>query len=77
MIIVLSDTGDLTADRVQAELRRSSAACIRVDLSDFPQRIIASARLDGTGCWTGQMRHADGWSVAWEDITAVYIPAPE
>ncbi|MGH3924668.1 MAG: MvdC/MvdD family ATP grasp protein, partial [Pseudonocardiaceae bacterium] len=76
MIIILSGADDPTADRVESELRRRSAHYARVDLSDFPQRITASARLEGSGCWTGWMRHADGWSVAWEDITAVYYRRP-
>jgi ATP-grasp ribosomal peptide maturase len=76
VIIILSSTDDQTADRVESELGRRSARYARVDLSDFPQRITASARLDGSGCWIGQMRHADGWSVAWEDIAAVYYRRP-
>jgi hypothetical protein len=76
VIIVLSGADDPTADRVESELRRRSACSARLDLSDFPQRITASARLDGSRCWTGQIRHADGWSVAWEDITAVYYRRP-
>lgn len=76
MIIVLSSADDPTADRVESELRHRSARYTRVDLSDFPQRITASARLDGSGYWTGQMRHADGWSVSWEDISAVYYRRP-
>lgn len=76
MIIVLSRADDPTADRVESELGRRSARCTRLDLSDFPQRITASARLDDSGCWTGQIRHTDGWSVAWEDITAVYYRRP-
>ena len=76
MIIVLSSADDPTADRVEAELGRRSARCTRLDLSDFPQRITASARLADSGCWTGQIRHTDGWSVAWEDITAVYYRRP-
>jgi hypothetical protein len=55
VIIVLSSTDDQTADRVESELGRRSARYARVDLSDFPQRITASARLDGSGCWIGQM----------------------
>jgi ATP-grasp ribosomal peptide maturase len=76
VIIVLSSADDPTADRVESELRRRSARYTRLDLSDFPQRITASARLADSGCWTGQIRHADGWSVAWEDITAVYYRRP-
>ncbi len=76
MIIILSSADDPTADRVESELRRRSERYARVDLSDFPQRITASARLDGSGCWTGQIRHNSGWSVAWKDITAVYYRRP-
>jgi len=76
VIIILSGPHDSTADRVEAELGRRSARYTRVDLSDFPQRITASAYLDNSGYWTGHMRHADGWSVAWEDITAVYYRRP-
>lgn len=76
VIIVLSGADDPTANRVESELERHSVHSARVDLSDFPQRITASARLDGSGGWTGQIRHADGWSVAWEDITAVYYRRP-
>lgn len=76
MIIVLSGPDDPTADRVESELGRRSARYTRVDLSDFPQRITASAYLDNSGYWTGHKRHADGWSVAWEDITAVYYRRP-
>lgn len=76
MIITLSGADDATAGRVESELARRSARYTRVDLSDFPQRIMASASLDESGCWTGQMRHADGWSVKWEDITALYYRRP-
>ncbi|MGH3857145.1 MAG: ATP-grasp ribosomal peptide maturase, partial [Pseudonocardiaceae bacterium] len=76
MIIILSGADDPTADRVEFELDRRSARYSRLDLSDFPQRVTASACLDDAGRWTGQIRHDDGWSVAWEDIEAVYYRRP-
>ncbi|MGH3773519.1 MAG: MvdC/MvdD family ATP grasp protein [Pseudonocardiaceae bacterium] len=76
MIIILSGADDPTADRVASELGRRSARYARLDLSDFPQRVVASAHLDGCGHWTGQIRHAQGWAVAWEDITAIYYRRP-
>ncbi len=76
MILVFSSADDPTANRVESELARRAARYARVDLSDFPQRITASARLDSSGCWTGQLRHAEGWSVAWQDITAIYYRRP-
>ncbi|MGH3571817.1 MAG: ATP-grasp ribosomal peptide maturase [Pseudonocardiaceae bacterium] len=76
MIIVLSGVDDRTADRVASELARRSAPYTRLDLSDFPQRVVASAYLDGPGRWTGHIRHAQGWTVAWEDITAIYYRRP-
>ncbi|MGH3717964.1 MAG: MvdC/MvdD family ATP grasp protein [Pseudonocardiaceae bacterium] len=76
MILILSGADDPTADRVVSELGHRCARYARLDLSDFPQRVVASAYLDGCGRWTGQIRHAEGWAVAWEDITAVYYRRP-
>lgn len=76
MIIILSGTDDPTADRVEHELARRRACYSRLDLSDFPQRVTASACLEDSGRWSGQIRHDDGWSVAWEEITAVYYRRP-
>lgn len=76
VIIILSGADDLTANRVESELDRRSACYARLDLSDFPQRIAASAWLDDSGSWVGQIQHDDGWSVAWEDISAVYYRRP-
>jgi ATP-grasp ribosomal peptide maturase len=76
VIIILSGAEDPTADRIASELGRRSVRYARLDLSDFPQRVVASAYLDSSGRWTGQIRHAQGWAVAWEDITAVYYRRP-
>jgi hypothetical protein len=76
VIIILSGADDLTSERVASELARRSVRFVRLDLSDFPQCVVASAYLDGSGRWAGQIRHADGWTVAWEDITAVYYRRP-
>ena len=45
---IANGADDLTADRVESELERRSARFVRVDLSDSPQRITASARWDGS-----------------------------
>jgi hypothetical protein len=63
VIIILSGADDLTSDRVASELARRSVRFARLDLSDFPQCVVATAYLDGSGRWTGQIRHADGWTV--------------
>lgn len=76
MILILTSCDDPTAGRVEAELRSRGVRCHRIDLSDFPQRITTSARLGGLGRWTGEIRHDDGWTVALEDVTAIYYRRP-
>jgi hypothetical protein len=76
VILILTSCDDPTAGRVEAELLSRGVRCHRIDLSDFPQRITTSARLGGLGRWTGEIRHDDGWTVALEDVTAIYYRRP-
>ncbi len=75
MIIVLSGPGDLHADAVEHELRALGADHLRLDTSQFPDRIRLDLALDGDGLVRGSVR-TDDRRLDLATIGAVWVRRP-
>src|SRR5262249_53251095 len=73
LVLVVSESGDWSADTVVNELRRRDVPTFRLDTGDFPQRMRVNALLrDG---WTGSLE-TDGGELDLRTVTAVYYRRP-
>jgi ATP-grasp ribosomal peptide maturase len=73
-VLVITARFDPTADRVVESLHARGAGLLRMDLSEFPQQVTASARFDG-GRWSGRLRAGDR-TADLEDLTGIYYRRP-
>lgn len=71
-VLVLTHEGDLTADRVTAELAVRGVRVVRVDQASIPQRTSISARICTGRAWSGRLAGVSGALVDLSAVRAVW-----
>jgi hypothetical protein len=76
MILILTETEDVHADRVEEKLRQRGADFLRFDPAQFPSRASVSLSYTALGQFRGVL-HTDEAAIALGDLHSVWFRRPE